>query len=201
MRTTANASTHKNTDSEGVQAPCASQPDQTKNAGKVVGKNSRAEPRAVHKTGGAKDLLVLLPESQILLSERALWVLLPITAFVNLKELLCDVLKGSVRSRSAAPCINWTCVVVAVEQDKKGANSRRQQEKAILCERVRLQDATAVVNANLVKRVRVMPVQRRQVNVGRGFVHVGFLVRSAEDAGQDFSELLACARGHKRTCG
>ena len=84
-----------------IQAPGTSLPDQAENGREVVGKHDKTEPTAVNQPRGLEDLFVLLSDDSIavLCVRRDGVRVLPRPAFIDLQELLGDVLDVT-KSRS-----------------------------------------------------------------------------------------------------
>jgi hypothetical protein len=78
--------------------------------------------------------------------------------------------------------------VVAVEEDKEGANGGWQEQKPILGEDIRVQQSTTVADSDSVLMFLIVSVQRCQVDVGGSFVDVDIVMRGTEDTEQERSE-------------
>jgi hypothetical protein len=72
--------------------------------------------------------------------------------------------------------------VVPIEQHKQCASCRRKKQNPILCERIRPKCAVPIANSDAVLILHVIPIQGREVNVGRRLVDVGVAMRGAEHA-------------------
>ena len=86
---------------EYIQAPSIPLPDQAEDGREVVGKDDETEPTAVDQPRGLEDLIVLLSNDSgaaLLVRRDGIWIL-PRLAFINLQELLGDVL-GVTKRRS-----------------------------------------------------------------------------------------------------
>ena len=79
---------------EWIQAPGVALPDQPENGRKIIGEDNETEPATVNRPGGLEDLFFLL-DDDLGTVLRVRWDgvrVLPRSAFVDLQELLGDVL-------------------------------------------------------------------------------------------------------------
>lgn len=74
--------------------------------------------------------------------------------------------------------------MVPVEQHQQRAHGRGEQEQPVLRKDVGVEQPAPVEHADLLLRVLVVAVQRREVDVRRRVVDADVLVRRAEDAGR-----------------
>jgi len=121
---------------EYVQTPSTPLPDQTENGRKVVGKDDETKPTAINGPCGLEDLIVLLSDD----SSTALRVcgdgvrVLPSSAFIELQELLSDVL--DVMKNGSDWKAQWqqgdVYIVIAAEQNQENADGGRKHKQPVL---------------------------------------------------------------------
>lgn len=76
-------------------------------------------------------------------------------------------------------------VVIPVEQHQQGRYGGRQQEETVLSEYIRVKQTSPIMQPHAALLLRVVSVQRREVDVRRRVVDRPVLVRRAEDAVDD----------------
>lgn len=99
---------------------------------------------------------------------------------------------------------NSAHVVVPVEQHEEHRDSGREQQEAVLRERIGVEHTAPVTNTDLVLHLLVVAIERRKVNVRGRLVDVGVLVGCAEDTGRSGRHQhtgLADVTGRQLTCG
>ena len=72
--------------------------------------------------------------------------------------------------------------MIAAEEDQNRANSRREKEKPVFREGIRVKQPITVTYANTILSSLVVPIQWSEVNIGRSFVDVNIPVRGTEYA-------------------
>lgn len=102
-----------------------------------------------------------------------------------------------------AHAVNSAHIVVPVEQHQQHRDRRREQQEAVLRERVGVEQATPVANADLVLHLLVVPIERREVDVRGRLIDARVLVVRAEDTGWGRRQWfgLGAATGRELTCG
>lgn len=72
--------------------------------------------------------------------------------------------------------------MVPTEQHEQHADGRWEQHKTILGERVGKDKSATIMHADFVESLRVISIQRPEVDIRRGLVDIHILVRSAKHA-------------------
>jgi hypothetical protein len=134
---------------ERIQTPRAALATKTENAAKVIGKDGSSKPSAVDESRGLENVFVLISDllsTLRIMQGDAVGFRIRLT-FVNFKQFVGDV------------------VMVPVEQHEQHADGRWKQHKTVLSKRVGKHQSAAIMSADLVGCLLIIPIQWPKVDI------------------------------------
>ena len=156
----------RGTHSERIQTPIAALATKTENAAEIIREDGSSKPSAVDKPRSLENVFVLISDllSTVRISQWDAFGFRIRLTFVNFKQFVGDILKTTVQDQDKVGLVG-TYIMVPVEQHEKHADSRRKKHKTVLGKRVGKHHSAAIMSADLVERLLVVPIQRPKVDI------------------------------------
>jgi hypothetical protein len=138
----------------------------TENAAEVIGKDGSSKPSAVDESRGLENVFVLIRNllSTLGITQGDAFGFRIRLTFVNFKQFVGDVLKTISQDQGEVRPAR-TYIMVPVKQHEEHADGRWKQHKTVLGKRVREHQSAAIMLANLVDCLLVIPIQRPKVDI------------------------------------
>lgn len=168
---------------EGVQAPAASLPDQTKNGTEVIREDNATEPTNVAQTCSLEDFFFLGKDLFIplgIVRWDGVWIHVSAT-FVDLEDLPGNVLVKMEHEKDSKCWLSKAYVVVTVEENQDNTASGWQEHQPIFSEDIREEQSTTIADSDFVLVFLDVTVERGKINVRRSLVDADIGVRGLED--------------------